>query len=70
MGRMPQPVSARSSLFLYVRTHAQLERYLCVGDTRRAANQDTMDGGARCRRIGKVVPIDPAERRSPDRHRR
>jgi len=67
---MPQPLSSRCSLFLYVPTHAYLEQYLGVRDTRRAANEDGIACGDGYGQIGKVVPIHPVESWSPNLHRR
>jgi hypothetical protein len=67
---MPQPLSARCSLFLYVPTHAYLEQYLGVSDSRRAANEDGIACGDRCPKISKVVQIHPGESSSPNLHRR
>ncbi|HEY2779535.1 MAG TPA: hypothetical protein VGI90_02080 [Steroidobacteraceae bacterium] len=38
---MLKHLSARGSLFLFVRTHHHLEYYFNLSDTRRAANQST-----------------------------
>lgn len=55
--------SARACLFLHVRTHSQLQYYLKLNNTRRAAN----DGGSRLRgahRLGNVVQIHSMSRGS------
>jgi hypothetical protein len=52
------PSSARACLFLYVRTHSQLQYYLNITNSRRAANE----GGlvAEARRLGNnVIEIHP-----------
>jgi len=53
--------SARACLFLHVRTHSQVQYYLNINNTRRAAN----DGGRatrRASRLGNVVPIHAMSR--------
>jgi hypothetical protein len=42
---MPAGLSAKISLFLYVRSHAQVEYYLNIADATRAAN-DPAHGGS------------------------
>jgi hypothetical protein len=55
--------AARACLFLYVRTHAQLQYYLNLNNTRRAANEGGLSPtGASC--PGKVVEIHPLGRRN------
>jgi hypothetical protein len=56
--------SIRASLFLLVRNHSQMQYYLKLADTRRAAN----DGGlvpAAVRRLANVVDIGRVRRRLP-----
>jgi hypothetical protein len=48
---MLKHLSARGSLFLFVRTHHHLEYYFNLGDTRGAANQTRV-----------LNPVDPARR--------
>ncbi len=60
---MRTPLSARNSLFLFVRTHAQLQRYLQMTETRRAANQSGPGlRGGKSPRAGTVVEIRPSAR--------
>jgi hypothetical protein len=59
---MLKHLSARGSLFLYVRTHHHLQYYFNLSDTRCAANQSgdlTSSGPAR---LAKVVEIHPISR--------
>jgi hypothetical protein len=52
------PSFARACLFMYVRTHSQLQYYLNLSNTRRAANESGLGrAGARC--FGNVVEIRP-----------
>jgi hypothetical protein len=55
--------SARACLFLYVRTHAQMQYYLNLNNTRRAANESGL-GPVGASRLGKVVEIHPLGRRN------
>jgi hypothetical protein len=50
-------LSARGSLFLFVRTHHHLQYYFNLSDTRHAANQTGDLGGAP--RLASVVQIRP-----------
>jgi len=57
---MSGPLTARNCLFLFVRTHRQLQQHCSVGETRRSANdsgRELPDAGAP--RIDKVVEIHP-----------
>jgi len=62
-------LSARHSLFLHVRTHAQLQYYLDLTETRRAANECTLGlrGAAAAPRFGKVVEMHPRARSTRNR---
>jgi hypothetical protein len=56
---MLKHLSARGSLFLFVRTHHHLEYYFNLSDTRRAANQNTpAPSGTLCGRA-KVIELRP-----------
>jgi hypothetical protein len=57
----------RVNLFLLVRTHAQLRYYLCLADSRGAANQGGISDGAPSA-AGNVSEIHPL-RISPLRRR-
>jgi hypothetical protein len=59
MSRLPQELSARGSLFLYVHSHSQLQYFFSLGETRRAANQRGPLEAAGPARTGKVVEIHP-----------
>jgi len=59
---MFKQLSARGSLFLFVRTHHHLQYYFNLSDTTRAANQTGLLTGARPRRLGNVVEIHPISR--------
>jgi hypothetical protein len=54
---MLKHLSARGSLFLFVRTHHHLQYYFNLSDTRDAANQSRALSGAP--RPAKVVQIRP-----------
>jgi hypothetical protein len=56
---MFKQLSARGSLFLFVRTHHHLQYYFNLRDTRRAANQTGAPTAGRPRQLGKVVEIHP-----------
>lgn len=56
---MLKHLSARGSLFLFVRTHHHLEYYFKVGDTRCAANQTGPLAGCGAPRLANVVEIHP-----------
>jgi hypothetical protein len=54
--------SARVCLFLHVRTHSQLQYYLNLSNTRRAANESRWElNGAPF--LGNVVQLHPMGRR-------
>jgi len=61
--------SARLSLFLFVRTHRQLQHYFDVAETRRSANQSglAVRGAGDSQRIGNVIEIHPIKRSSSAR---
>jgi hypothetical protein len=54
--------SARASLFLHVRTHSQMQYYLNIANTRRAANESGLQEIRRGRR-STVVEIRPLRNR-------
>lgn len=56
---MLKPLSARGSLFLFVRTHHRLEYYFNLSDTRRSANQNGVLSSSSLPRLAKVVEIHP-----------
>lgn len=52
--------SGRVNLFLLVRTHAQLQYYLNLNDSQRAANQGgILQAGGLSKAAGKVAEIHP-----------
>jgi hypothetical protein len=51
--------SGRTNLFLLVRTHAQLQYYLNLSDSQRAANQGAILQTAGLSDQGKVAEIHP-----------
>jgi hypothetical protein len=55
--------STRACLFLHVRTHSQMQYYLNIANTRRAANEvgPALPGARRC---AKVIEIHPLSRGS------
>jgi hypothetical protein len=55
--------SARACLFLHVRTHSQMQYYLNLNNTRRAANESGL-GLLGARSLGNVVEIHPLSRRN------
>jgi hypothetical protein len=59
---MLKHLSARGSLFLFVRTHHHLQYYFSLSDTRDAANQTRALSGAVAPRRAKVVEIHPIAR--------
>ena len=62
---MFKQLSARGSLFLYVRTHHHLQYYFNLNDTRHAANQTGVLATPNVPRLAKVVEIHrPAVSRS------
>jgi hypothetical protein len=60
MLRMLKHLSARGSLFLFVRTHHHLAYYFNLDDTRSAANQNGVLSFADCQSRAKVVVLHPA----------
>jgi hypothetical protein len=54
---MLKHLSARGSLFLFVRTHHHLQYYFNLNDTRRAANQTGASTSAGPPRLANVVQI-------------
>lgn len=56
---MLKHLSARGSLFLFVRTHHHLQYYFNVTDTRDAANQAAVQTLSGAPRVGNVVQIRP-----------
>ena len=59
---MIKRLSARGSLFLFVRTHHHLQYYFNLSDTRRAANEGGVLTAAGPARLAKVVAIHPISR--------
>lgn len=59
---MLKQLSARGSLFLFVRTHQHLQYYFNLNDTLHAANQTGLSGAARPLRLRNVVEIHPISR--------
>ena len=66
---MPTRLTARNCLFLFVRTHQQLQYYCEVAETRHAANDSglAVRGAGESPRIGNVVAIHPLQRSSSAR---
>jgi len=56
---MLKHLSARGSLFLFVRTHHHLQYYFNVSDTRDAANQPAVRTLSGAPRLADVVQIRP-----------
>jgi hypothetical protein len=56
---MLKHLSARGSLFLFVRTHHHLQYYFNLNDARLAANQSGVMSSPDQRRLAKVVEIHP-----------
>jgi hypothetical protein len=56
---MLKHLSARGSLFLFVRTHHHLQYYFNVSDTRDAANQSAVQTLSGAPRLANVVQIRP-----------
>ena len=56
---MLKHLSARGSLFLFVRTHHHLQYYFNVSDTRDAANQAAVQTLSGAPRLANVVQIRP-----------
>jgi hypothetical protein len=59
---MLKHLSARGSLFLFVRTHHHLQYYFNLSDTRGAANQTRVLTPVDPRRLVNVVEIHPIAR--------
>jgi hypothetical protein len=59
---MLKHLSARGSLFLFVRTHHHLGYYFKVSDTRHAANQTSLFTSSGPPRLAKVLQIHPTSR--------
>ena len=59
---MLKQLSARGSLFLFVRTHHHLQYYFNLNDTRCAANQDSALTAPSPPRLAEVVQIRPISR--------
>lgn len=57
-------LSAKFSLFLFVRTHSQLQYYLKLADSRVASNESGIKPTPRARKPDNVVEIHPLGRRS------
>jgi hypothetical protein len=51
--------SARACLFLHVRTHSQMQYYLNIANTRRAANEGALasPGTRRCANVVEIHPL-------------
>ncbi len=66
---MPTQLTARSCLFLLVRTHQQLQCHCRIAETRHAANDSGLKlrGAGEAPRTGKVVAIHPIQRSSSAR---
>jgi hypothetical protein len=58
-------LSARGSLFLFVRRHHHLEYYFDLGDSRFAANEDGISSSRAPRRsnVIEIHPLPQAQRR-------
>ncbi len=63
-GGMFKHLSARVCLFVYARTHRQLEYYFNMNDASRAANQGSISS-----RINNVIEFRPSPRAGLSRHR-
>lgn len=59
---MFKSLSARGTLFLFVRTHHHLQYYFNLNDTRRAANETGVLAAPGAPRRAKVVEIHPISR--------
>jgi hypothetical protein len=62
MSRMPKLLSARNSLFMYVQSHAQLQYYFNLIETRRATNHSGLLDAPDLPRVDNVVEIHPIDR--------
>jgi hypothetical protein len=67
MSRMPKILSARNSLFMYIQSHAQLQYYFNLSETRRAANHSGLLDGCDSPWMHNVIEIHPISRPSPAR---
>jgi hypothetical protein len=65
---MLKHLSARGSLFLFVRTHHHLEYYFNLNDTRDAANQTRVLTPLAPPRLANVVEIHPIVRPPLSQH--
>jgi hypothetical protein len=57
---MLKHLSARGSLFLFVRTHHHLQYYFNLSETRDAANQSSVRNFSDSSRLANVVQLRPA----------
>jgi hypothetical protein len=66
---MPTQLTARSCLFLFVRTHQQLQHYCKLAETSHAANDSGLKlrGAGDSSLTGNVVAIHPNQRSSSAR---
>jgi hypothetical protein len=62
---MLKHLSARGSLFLFVRTHHHLEYYFNLSDTHRAANQNIAVGSPVPSGSAKVIEFRPLSTAAP-----
>lgn len=65
---MLKNLSARGSLFLFVRSHHHLEYYFNLNDTRGAANQTRVLNPIGPPRLANVVEIHPIARPALSQH--
>jgi hypothetical protein len=65
---MLKHLSARGSLFLFVRTHHHLEYYFNLSDTRGAANQTRVLSAVDPEQRANVVEIHPLARSALSQH--
>ena len=66
---MLKHLATRGSLFLFVRTHQQLQYYFHLDDSRQAANQKGMQGAGGYPETANVVELHPAARSRATRRR-
>jgi hypothetical protein len=59
---MLKHLATRGTLFLFVRTHQQVQFYLDLPDSRGAANQSGIAGSAGCLQAPNVIEIHPVAR--------
>ncbi len=57
---MLKHLSARGSLFLFVRTHHHLEYYFNLGDTRGAANEKVCAPRPIASQLAKIIELRPS----------